>query len=59
MTDWTAELAKCDTLEEAVFTAIGGATACWENLEGAGLFESERAQEIGDALLDLVRDYVR
>lgn len=35
---------------EAVFLALGAASACWETLEGAGVFESDRAQQIGRAL---------
>lgn len=59
VTDWKEELAKAGSLEDAVFTALGAASACWTNLEGAGTFESTEAKEIGDALVDLVRDYVR
>jgi hypothetical protein len=50
---------EADTLEEAIFLSIGAASACWENLAGAGVFESVRAKEIGETLLDLVRGYVR
>jgi hypothetical protein len=57
--DWRAELAKVDTLEEAIGISVGAASACWSNLEGAGTFESERAASISEALLDLVREYVR
>lgn len=48
-----------DTLEEAVGLSIGAASACWDNLSGAGTFESERAALITETLLDLVRGYVR
>ncbi len=41
-------------LETAVFQALGAASACWANLEGAGVFQSERAKEIGEALIDHV-----
>lgn len=43
-------------LETAVFLAIGAASACWENLSGAGVFDSTRAEEIGRALLAFVQD---
>lgn len=42
-------------LEEAVFQALGAASACWDNLEGAGVFESDRAKAIGDALMARIR----
>lgn len=42
-------------LETVVFVAIGAATACWENLSGAGLFESDRAKEIADELVDILK----
>lgn len=57
--DWRTELAKADTVEDAIYTAIGAASGCWSNLEGAGVFESERAADIGEALLELVRGYIR
>lgn len=50
---------SADTLEEAVGLSIGAASACWDNLSGAGVFESERAAVITETLLDLVRGYVR
>jgi hypothetical protein len=39
---------------EAVFQAVGAASACWENLEGAGVFQSDRAKEIGEELMGWV-----
>lgn len=50
---------EADTLEEAIGLAVGGASACWDNLDGAGVFESTRAAAILDTLLELVRGYVR
>lgn len=38
--------------ESAVFQAIGAASVCWESMTGAGLFDSGRAEEIGDALIE-------
>lgn len=38
-------------LETLVFEALGAASACWENLEGAGVFQSDQAKAIGDALV--------
>ena len=42
-------------LPAAVFQALGAASVCWENPGGAGIFDSTRAKEIGDVLLDCVR----
>lgn len=39
------------TLEEAVYQAIGAASMCWEDVAKAGVFDSDRAKAIGDALL--------
>lgn len=39
-------------LETAVFQAIGAASMCWEN----GVFHSERAEEIGTALLAKINE---
>lgn len=57
--DWRQELAGADSLEEAVGLAIGAASVCWTNPGGAGVFLSGRAAEISEALVELVRDYVR
>lgn len=43
------------TLEEVVFVALGAASACWADLSGAGIFQSSRAKEIGEALLDFIK----
>lgn len=43
------------SLEAAVFQALGAASVCWETPEGAGVFESTRAKEIGDALIAFIR----
>jgi len=40
------------TLSENVFLALGAASACWENLPGAGVFEDDRTKAIGDELLE-------
>lgn len=41
-------------LETKVFEALGEASGCWENLKGAGVFESTRAKEIGEKLCDYI-----
>lgn len=37
-------------LRERIVTAIGAGSSCWENLAGAGVFESERAVEVANDL---------
>ena len=41
-------------LDSAVMESLGSASACWENLSGAGVFESDRCAAIGDRLLELL-----
>lgn len=48
--DWTT----ATPIEQAVFEAIGAASVCWETLEGAGVFDSTRAKQIGDELVDYI-----
>jgi hypothetical protein len=43
------------SLETFVFQALGAASSCWETLEGAGVFDSTRAKEIGDVLCATIR----
>lgn len=43
------------TLEEAVFTALGAASVCWESMEGTGEFDSSRAKKIGEELLNRIK----
>lgn len=38
-------------LVEAVFQALGAASMCWENIQAAGEFNSERATVIGQAVM--------
>lgn len=40
---------------EAVFEALGAASACWSTLEGAGVFDSTRAATIGAELIALLQ----
>lgn len=42
------------SLESAVFQALGAASVCWESLEGTGIFDSDRAREIGERLLEVI-----
>lgn len=45
-----AAVLAAETEAEAVFLALGAASACWENLADAGVFQSEEAQQVGRAL---------
>lgn len=42
-------------VHEAIGEAIGGASTCWENLRGAGVFDSTRASAIADELEEFLR----
>jgi hypothetical protein len=42
------------SLEEAVMQALGRASACWEKLDHAGIFESDKCKAVGDALLEFI-----
>jgi hypothetical protein len=44
------------TVQEAVFIALGAASACWTNLVGAGEFESHRCKAIGEELVAAIRN---
>lgn len=39
-------------IEEFVGQAIGAASVCWENPGGAGVFDSTRAAQIADEIMD-------
>lgn len=39
-------------LRERITGAVGAASTCWGNLDGAGVFDSERAAEIARELID-------
>jgi hypothetical protein len=45
-----------DELEAMVFEALGEASMCWETVEAAGTFQSEKCSEIGDRLVARIRD---
>jgi hypothetical protein len=40
-----------------VFQAIGAASICWDNIRAAGVFDSVRAKEIGEALLEELKKF--
>lgn len=41
-------------LRTKISLAVGAASACWDNLSGAGVFESERASQIAKDLCEEV-----
>lgn len=59
---WTFELQdRADeplTLESAVFQALGAASTCWESMEGTGIFQDQRAIEIGNKLVEYVKNHI-
>lgn len=36
---------------DLIFSALGAASTCWETLDNAGVFDSDRAKRIGDEVL--------
>ena len=47
---------KIDTpLEEVIGNAVGAASTCWEFLENTGVFNSERASQIVDETVAIIR----
>lgn len=54
--DWTK--GEPESLEQAVQIAVGAASACWENLEGAGVFDDRRATEVSEQLLAWLRGVI-
>lgn len=45
------------SLAEAVGQSLGAASACWENLAGAGVFDSTRCSEIYEWLMAYLSDW--
>lgn len=46
-------------LQSAVYQALGAASVCWENLDSAGIFQSDRAVLIGEALIQRIKELAR
>lgn len=42
--------------ENKVMQAMGEASMCWSNIEGAGVFDSTKAKQVGDDLLKYLRN---
>jgi hypothetical protein len=43
------------SLKAAVYQALGAASVCWESMNGTGIFQDQRAVEIGERLIDFIR----
>lgn len=43
-----------ESLHEAVHLGVGSASACWENLRGAGVFQDDKAREVAQWIIDYV-----
>lgn len=41
-------------LEQAVFLALGAASMCWDAPNAAGVFRSDQARQVGEALIEYV-----
>ena len=44
-----------ERLTSAVFQALGAASVCWDSPEAAGTFNSERARDVGNGLIEFLR----
>ena len=53
------EASDREVLQQEVFEALGAASTCWETPEGAGVFDSTRAKELGDGLMSKIDAHVR
>ena len=42
-------------VSSAIFQALGAASVCWEKIEDAGIFDSTRAEWIGEGLLSYLQ----
>lgn len=47
------------TLETIVFQGLGAASVCWENLDAAGIFQSDRAVLIGNKMVQRIKELCR
>lgn len=48
---WHYDIGEPEDRASAVFQALGAASVCWEHMSGTGIFDSDRARQIGEALL--------
>lgn len=43
-------------LEEKIGQLVGAASMCWSNVEGAGVYNSDKAKEIFEEILRAVKE---
>ena len=48
------EQVEIPDLREAIFQALGAASTCWEPMDCTGVFESQRAEQIGEELMQVI-----
>jgi hypothetical protein len=48
-----------DNLKTLIFEALGEASMCWEFPEKAGIFQSDRAEQIGNRLLEEINSVLK
>jgi hypothetical protein len=48
-----------DNLRTLIFEALGEASMCWEFPEKAGVFQSDRAEQIGNRLLEEINSVLK
>lgn len=53
-----ATVREAESVDEAAYLALGAASACWDDLSEAGVFDSERAKLIGEALTERIERHV-
>lgn len=46
-------------IESFVFQALGAASMCWDPRPSVQTFDNVRAKEIGDALMEKIREVLR
>jgi len=48
-----------DNLRTLIFEALGEASMCWEFPEKAGVFQNDRAEQIGNKLLEEINSVLK
>ena len=48
-----------DNLRTLIFKALGEASMCWEFPEKAGVFQCERAEQIGNRLIEEINSVLK
>jgi hypothetical protein len=51
--------ARIPGLFSAIHEAVGGASACWENIAGAGVFDDREASKVAQKLIDFIAQNIR